>query len=115
MWRVVATLAALGLSWPAMAQVFYGTSSHTSSYTVQNYTTNSGTYVQPHYQTNPNSTMSDNYGTMGNFNPYIGSYGSRAQNSDEHWRHACPGALGASLLRIRVAAYTHHATNGVKR
>jgi hypothetical protein len=79
MWRVVATLVALGLSWPAMAQGFYGTSSHTSSYTVQNYTTNSGTYVQPHYQTNPNSTMSDNYGTMGNFNPYTGSYGTRPE------------------------------------
>jgi hypothetical protein len=59
MWRVVATLVALGLSWPAMAQGFYGISSH--------------------YQTNPNSTMSDNYGTMGNFNPYTGSYGTRPE------------------------------------
>jgi hypothetical protein len=79
MWRVAVTLVALGLSGPAMAQGFYGTGSNPSSHSVQGYTTNSGTYVQPHYQTNPNSTPSDNYGTMGNFNPSTGSYGTRPE------------------------------------
>lgn len=53
----------------------FGTGSNPNS--VQGYTTNSGTYVQPHQQTNPNSTQRDNYGATGNVNPYTGAVGTR--------------------------------------
>lgn len=55
----------------------YGTGSNPSSHYVSPYTTPSGTYVQPHYQTNPNGTQRDNYGTLGNVNPYTGQVGTR--------------------------------------
>ena len=54
----------------------YGTGSNPNSHSVQGYTTNSGTYVQPHQQTNPNSTQRDNYGATGNVNPYTGVVGT---------------------------------------
>jgi hypothetical protein len=54
----------------------YGTGSNPNSHSVQGYTTNSGTYVQPHQQTNPNSTQRDNYGATGNVNPYTGVAGT---------------------------------------
>jgi hypothetical protein len=44
---------------------------------VKGYTRSNGTYVAPHYQTNPNSTMSDNYSTRGNVNPYTGVAGTK--------------------------------------
>jgi len=55
----------------------FGTGSNPNSHSVQGYTTNSGTYVQPHQQTNPNSTQRDNYGATGNVNPYTGTVGHR--------------------------------------
>jgi hypothetical protein len=54
----------------------YGTGSNSQNHFSSGYTTNSGTYVQPHYQTNPNHTQYDNYGTIGNQNPYTGAYGT---------------------------------------
>lgn len=54
----------------------YGTGSNSQSHSSSGYTTQSGTYVQPHYQTNPNNTQRDNYGTIGNQNPYTGAYGT---------------------------------------
>lgn len=35
-----------------------------------------GTYVQPHQRTAPNGTLSDNYSTRGNVNPYTGKAGT---------------------------------------
>lgn len=55
----------------------FGTGSNQSAHSVQGYTTNNGTYVQPHLQTNPNNTQMDNYGTRGNFNPNTGAFGTR--------------------------------------
>lgn len=55
----------------------YGTGSNSQSHSVDGYTNNRGTYVQPHQQTNPNSTQYDNYSTRGNYNPNTGSYGTR--------------------------------------
>jgi hypothetical protein len=34
-------------------------------------------FERNYYHTNPNGTQSDDYGMMGNFNPYNGSYGTR--------------------------------------
>jgi hypothetical protein len=55
----------------------YGTGSNPSSKSVDGYTTNRGTYVQPHQQTSPNGTQYDNYNTRGNYNPYTGQTGTR--------------------------------------
>ena len=48
----------------------------TSTY-VSGYTTSNGTYVQGYYRTTPNTTRNDNYSTVGNVNPYTGSYGTK--------------------------------------
>lgn len=53
------------MSFSAMAQV------DVSGYYKQN-----GTYVQPHHRTAPNNTISDNYSTQGNVNPYTGQPGT---------------------------------------
>lgn len=50
--------------------------SQSSTY-VSGYTRSSGTYVQGHYRTTPNYTRNDNYSTIGNVNPYTGSYGTK--------------------------------------
>jgi hypothetical protein len=55
----------------------YGSGSNPNSHYVNPYTRNDGTYVAPHYQTNPNNTQRDNYGTLGNQNPYTGQFGTR--------------------------------------
>lgn len=39
---------------------------------VKGYYRANGTYVQPHYRTAPNSTINDNFSTVGNTNPYTG-------------------------------------------
>lgn len=55
----------------------YGTGSNPNNHAVERYTRRDGVMVQPHYQTNPNNTQRDNYGTLGNQNPYTGTYGTR--------------------------------------
>jgi hypothetical protein len=69
--------AALALATTAAQAQYLGTGSNPNSHPVQGYTTNSGTYVPPHQQTNPNGTQRDNYGAMGNVNPYTGAAGTR--------------------------------------
>ena len=56
----------------AAANSFAQTSTYVSGYTNSN-----GTYVQGHYRTTPNTTRNDNYSTVGNVNPYTGSYGTK--------------------------------------
>lgn len=51
---------------------YSGSSTHVSGYTRHD-----GTYVQPHYRSSPNQTQRDNYGTIGNTNPYTGKSGTR--------------------------------------
>lgn len=43
---------------------------------VRGYTRNDGTYVQPSHRTAPDNTMSNNYSTYGNTNPYTGEQGT---------------------------------------
>lgn len=52
----------------------------TSTY-VSGYTNSNGTYVQGYYRTIPNNTQNDNYSTIGNVNPYTGSYGTKPASS----------------------------------
>jgi hypothetical protein len=86
---VLALLAAGGTA--ALAQDIYGrpsrypdtglygtgTGSNPNSHYVNPYTRQDGTFVQGHQQTNPNGTQRDNYGTLGNVNPYTGAIGTR--------------------------------------
>lgn len=53
------------------------TISYADSYT-NSYYRNDGTYVDGYYRSNSNSSNHDNYSTQGNYNPYTGSYGTRA-------------------------------------
>ncbi len=60
----------------AAANSFAQTSTYVSGYTNSN-----GTYVQGYYRTTPNTTRNDNYSTVGNVNPYTGSYGTKPADS----------------------------------
>lgn len=51
-----------------------------ADYYTSPYYRNDGTYVSGGYRSNPNSTNHDNYSTQGNYNPYTGSYGSKARD-----------------------------------
>jgi hypothetical protein len=44
---------------------------------VQGYYRSNGTYVQGHYRTRPDYTRDNNYGTVGNTNPYTGKAGTQ--------------------------------------
>ena len=43
---------------------------------VNGYTKKDGTYVAPHNRTAPDQTISNNYSTQGNVNPYTGKAGT---------------------------------------
>ncbi len=60
----------------AAANSFAQTSTYVSGYTNSN-----GTYVQAYYRTTPNTTRNDNYSTVGNVNPYSGTYGTKPADS----------------------------------
>jgi hypothetical protein len=47
---------------------------------VNGYTRSNGTYVQGYHRTTPDNTVNNNYGTVGNQNPYTGAYGTRPTN-----------------------------------
>lgn len=75
---ILAAAGLIVLSTAAEAQYGgYGAGSNSNSHYRSGYTTRSGTYVAPSYATNPNSTQRDNYGTMGNYNPHNGTFGTR--------------------------------------
>lgn len=48
---------------------------------VNGYTKSNGTYVSGYYRTPPNSTVNDNYSTVGNVNPYTGKVGYLPRDS----------------------------------
>jgi hypothetical protein len=35
------------------------------------------TYVEPYHRTSPNNSLTDNYSSKGNQNPYTGTYGTK--------------------------------------
>lgn len=49
---------------------------------VRGYYRSNGTYVQSHYRTASNNTVSDNWSTVGNTNPYTGQAGTRYISSN---------------------------------
>lgn len=55
---------------------------------VDGYTKANGTYVEGHYRSSPNDTVSDNYSTDGNENPYTGEEGNREVYDDGGYENA---------------------------
>ena len=45
--------------------------------TVRGHITKSGNYVPPHRRTTPDRSKANNYGSVGNVNPYTGKAGTR--------------------------------------
>ena len=43
---------------------------------VKGYFKSNGTYVQPHHRSDPDSSVSNNWSTKGNVNPYTGKAGT---------------------------------------
>ena len=60
----------------AAANSFAQTSTYVSGYTKSN-----GTYVQGHYRTAPDATITNNWSTVGNVNPYTGKPGTVSYSS----------------------------------
>ena len=50
-----------------------------SSVYVRPYVHNDGTAVLPHYRSAPNSSLNDNWSTLGNVNPFTGQKGYKRQ------------------------------------
>lgn len=57
---------------------------------VSGYYRSNGTYVQGHYRTAPNSTINDNYSTVGNVNPYTGKAGTVPRSGSNTTNSALP-------------------------
>lgn len=73
-------LATSLLTWSvgaAQAQ-YLATGSNPNNHGVSGYTRSNGTYVQPYTATNSNSTLRDNYGASGNYNPSTGTFSHRS-------------------------------------
>lgn len=51
---------------------------------VNGYYRSDGTYVAPYHRTAPNNTISDNYSTKGNINPYTGQPGTVVNHQMEY-------------------------------
>lgn len=71
--KKIIVLALLVASFPAIAQV-----------DVNGYYRSNGTYVAPYHRTAPNNTISDNYSTKGNVNPYTGQPGTVVDHQAEY-------------------------------
>lgn len=56
----------------------------TASVYVNGHTRSDGTHVEGYYRSSPNDTVSDNYSTDGNTNPYTGEEGSREVYDDSY-------------------------------
>lgn len=59
----------------AMFILGFNSFSQTSTY-VKGYYRSNGTHVNGYYRTTPDCTKNNNYSTLGNINPYTGSYGT---------------------------------------
>jgi hypothetical protein len=68
---MIIAAAVVVVALPAFAQ---------SDHYVDGYTRQNGTYVPPHYQTNPDNTLTNNWSTRGNTNPFTGQAGTQSAN-----------------------------------
>lgn len=68
-------LLACAVALPAFAQTY-----------VKPHVRKDGTYVEGHHRSRPNSTVDDNYGTRGNFNPYTGQTGTEPRSYERPYQ-----------------------------
>ncbi|WP_158301111.1 hypothetical protein [Janthinobacterium sp. BJB426] len=68
----------------AISMVFF-TGIASAQVHVNGYTKKDGTYVAPHQRTAPDSTISNNYSTQGNVNPYTGKAGTVPNQADSSY------------------------------
>lgn len=87
----------------AAANSFAQTSTYVSGYTNSN-----GTYVQGYYRTTPNTTRNDNYSTVGNVNPYTGTYGTK--QADNYYvapsKYSAPTYYSTPIYSTPTTVYT---------
>ena len=60
----------------------YGSGSNPKSERGGGYTRKDGTYVAPYKRTKANDRDDDNYGTKGNYNPWNGKTGTKANEGE---------------------------------
>jgi hypothetical protein len=70
----------------AMFIFSFNSFAQTSTY-VKGYSRSNGTYVNGYYRTTPDCTKNNNYSTIGNLNPYTGSYGTLPGGDNKS--HSC--------------------------
>lgn len=63
--RLTFALALVAFAAPASSQIYH-----------RGYVRQDGTYVAPHYQSRPDSSVSNNWSSQGNVNPYTGQPGT---------------------------------------
>lgn len=73
--KLTLTLLVFAVVLPASAQTY-----------VKPHIRKDGTYVDGHHRTRPNSTVDDNYGTRGNFNPYTGQTGTEPRSYERPYQ-----------------------------
>ena len=73
---------------------------------VQGYTRSNGTYVQGYYRTTPNYTRNDNYSTIGNVNPYTGTYGTKSAD----YYYVAPSTYSAPVSTYSSPSYSTSST-----
>lgn len=55
---------------------------------IRGYSKSNGTYVQSHHRTNQNSTISDNWSTKPNVNPFTGKVGKKTYSRNSRKRRS---------------------------
>ena len=66
---------------------------------VNGYYKSNGTYVEPYHRTTPDNTLSNNYSTRGNVNPYTGQAGTVNPNYQTTNPYSTRSATGFNNFR----------------
>ncbi len=76
---------------------------------VSGYTRSNGTYVEGYYRTLPNSTLNDNWSTIGNVNPFTGVYGTRAGDSyySNYTSYSTPTFSTSSYISTSLSSFNY--------
>lgn len=74
--KKLAIVIAFAIAVPAWAQSTY----------VKPHVRKDGTYVEGHHRTKPDSSVDNNYGTRGNYNPYTGDRGTEPRSYERPYQ-----------------------------
>lgn len=95
--------------------IFFSAISSYSQVSVRGYYKSNGTYVQPHQRTAPNSTINDNYSTVGNTNPYTGKAGTVARSGSSNYTSSYSSYKAPTYTRSSYPRYNYSSTNSPRR